>query len=160
MGRPTTWISTSSTTVSLSAVLRIVVKLLDSEGRPSWLGESGENSNVWCRDAIALVEGEGIGWAFWPLKKIGFNQPLEIDPGPGWAAVVAWMTGKGPKPDPDAAYAAMMELAENSRFERSIPHPDVVDAMLRQPHDASARPFVSHRLGRSEEEKSELPSIM
>src|SRR3546814_18928955 len=57
------------------------------------------------------------------------------------------MTGKGPKPDPDAAYAAMMELAENSRFERSIPHPDVVDAMLRQPHDASARPFVRHRLG-------------
>src|SRR3546814_17077724 len=68
------------------------------------------------------------------------------DPLP-FSAVVAWMTGKGPKPDPDAAYAAMMELAENSRFERSIPHPDVVDAMLRQPHDASARPFVRHRLG-------------
>src|SRR3546814_18993756 len=41
----------------------------------------------------------------------------------------------------------MSEPAENSRFERSIPPPDVVDAMLRQPHDASARPFVRHRLG-------------
>src|SRR3546814_14391123 len=54
-----------------------IVKLRASYGRPVWLGESGENSNVWFRDAIALVEGEGIGWNFWPLKKIGFNQPLE-----------------------------------------------------------------------------------
>lgn len=130
-----------------AASIADIVALRDSYGRPIWLGESGENSNVWFRDAIALVEDEGIGWAFWPLKKIGFNQPLEIDPGPGWAAVVAWMTGKGLKPDPDAAYAAMMMLAENSRFERNIPHPDVIDAMLRQPHDASAPPFVPHRLG-------------
>ena len=129
-----------------AASIADIVKLRGNYGRPIWLGESGENSNVWFRDAIALVEGEGIGWAFWPLKKIGFNQPLEIAPGPGWAAVVAWMTGKGPKPDPDTAYAAMMHLAENSRFERNIPHPDVIDAMLRQPHDASTRPFVPHRL--------------
>ncbi|MGN6690135.1 MAG: cellulase family glycosylhydrolase [Sphingopyxis sp.] len=123
-----------------------ITKLRASYGRPVWLGESGENSNVWYRDAIALVEGEGIGWNFWPLKKIGFNQPLEIDPGPGWAAVVAWMTGKGPKPDADTAYAAMMTLARSSRFDRNIPKPDVIDAMFRQPHDPSYRPFVARRL--------------
>lgn len=115
--------------------------------RPIWLGESGENSNVWFRDAIALVEGEGIGWNFWPLKKIGFNQPLEIDPGEGWMKIVAWATGKGPKPDADAAFAAMMTFAENSRFEKNIVHRDVIDAMLRQPHDASYRPFVARRIG-------------
>ncbi|WOF44928.1 cellulase family glycosylhydrolase [Sphingopyxis indica] len=123
-----------------------IVALRESYGRPIWLGESGENGNVWFRDAIALVEGQGIGWAFWPLKKIGFNQPLEIDPGAGWAAIVAWMTGKGPKPGADAAFAAMMQLAENSRFDRNIPHPDVIDAMMRQPHDESARAFAPHRL--------------
>src|SRR3546814_20540427 len=57
------------------------------------------------------------------------------------------MNGKGQKPDPGDAYQVMMKVAENSRFERRIPHPDVGDAMLRQPHDASARPFVRHRLG-------------
>src|SRR3546814_8748439 len=41
----------------------------------------------------------------------------------------------------------MMDIAENSRVGRSIPHAEVVDAMLRQPHDASARPSVRHRLG-------------
>lgn len=124
-----------------------IVKLRERYQRPVWLGESGENSNAWYRDAIALVEGEGIGWNFWPFKKIGFNQPLEIDPGAGWMEIVAWMTGKGPKPDAGTAYAAMMELAANSRFEKTIQHRDVIDAMLRRPHDASARPFVEHRLG-------------
>ncbi|SBV32487.1 Endoglucanase [uncultured Sphingopyxis sp.] len=115
--------------------------------RPIWLGESGENSNGWYQGAIALVEGAGIGWNFWPLKKIGFNQPLEIDPGPGWAKIVAWMTGKGPKPAADEAFAAMMALARSSRFDRNIPKPDVIDAMFRQPHDASPRPFRARTLG-------------
>lgn len=115
--------------------------------RPIWLGESGENSNVWFRDAIALVEGEGIGWNFWPLKKIGFNQPLEIEPGEGWMKIVEWATGKGPKPGADEAFAAMMTFAENSRFEKNIAHRDVIDAMLRQPHDASYKPYVERRIG-------------
>lgn len=118
-------------------------------GRPIWLGESGENSNGWYRDAIARVEGDGIGWNFWPLKKIGFNQPLEIVAGDGWMQIVAWMTGKGPKPEADAAFAAMMQLAENSRFDRNIPKPDVIDAMLRQPHDPATRPFTARLLDRT-----------
>ncbi|ALJ12552.1 cellulase family glycosylhydrolase [Sphingopyxis macrogoltabida] len=132
-----------------AASIAEITALRTSYNRPIWLGESGENSNGWYRDAIALVEGEGIGWNFWPLKKIGFNQPLEIDPGPGWAAIVAWMTDKGAKPEPDAAFAAMMQLAENSRFDRNIAKPDVIDAMLRQPHDPGYRPFVARTLDRA-----------
>jgi len=36
---------------------------------PIWLGESGENSNAWFREAIILMESNNIGWAFWPMKK-------------------------------------------------------------------------------------------
>ncbi|NIJ36529.1 hypothetical protein FHR22_001178 [Sphingopyxis panaciterrae] len=121
--------------------------LRTSYNRPIWLGESGENSNVWFRDAIALVEGEDIGWNFWPLKKIGFNQPLEIDPGPAWAKIVAWATGGGPKPGADEAFAAMMTLAGNSRFDKNIAKPDVIDAMFRQPHEAGNRAFTPRRIG-------------
>lgn len=124
-----------------------IVKLRASYGRPVWLGESGENSNVWFQGAIALVEGEGIGWNFWPLKKIGFNQPLEIAPGDGWMKIVAWATGNGPRPDADEAFAAMMQLAENSRFEKNVAKPDVIDAMFRQPRDASPKAFVERKLG-------------
>jgi aryl-phospho-beta-D-glucosidase BglC (GH1 family) len=124
------------------------LKLREETGLPLWLGESGENSNAWFRDAIALVERHEIGWAFWPLKKIGFNQPLEVVPNPGYDKLVAYWTGKGPKPTADEAYKALMTLAGHDvRFENNTVHPDVMDAMLRQPHDAAVRPFKDHRLG-------------
>jgi hypothetical protein len=119
-----------------------ILKLRDDNGMPVWLGESGENSNVWFADSIRLVEGEGIGWAFWPLKKIGFNQPLEITPNPGWAKLVAYWTEGGPKPEADEAYAALMRLARHDiRFEANVQHPDVIDAMFRQPGSDVAKPF-------------------
>ena len=37
---------------------------------PVWLGETGENSNVWFTEIIELLDKNNIGWAFWPMKKI------------------------------------------------------------------------------------------
>lgn len=134
--------------VNDEASIATVLKLREDTGLPLWLGESGENSNAWFRDAIALVETHEIGWAFWPLKKIGFNQPLEVTPNPGYAKLVDYWTKNGPKPTADEAYAALMTLASKDvRFENTIRHDDVVDAMIRQPHDATTRPFKDHRIG-------------
>jgi endoglucanase len=125
-----------------------VLRLRDETDAPVWLGESGENSNTWFTQTIALVEGEGIGWAFWPLKKIGFNQPLEITPNPGWPRLVAYLTGKGPRPSAAEAQETLMRLATHDiRFENNFEHRDVIDAMLRQPHSDAVVPFVAHRLG-------------
>ncbi|MEO6225501.1 MAG: cellulase family glycosylhydrolase [Sphingomicrobium sp.] len=126
------------------------LELRRSTGRPIWLGESGENSNGWYRDAIALAERHDIGWAWWPLKKIGFNNPLEVEANPGWGRVVAWLTGKGPRPDPAETRAAMMQLANHDvDFANLTFHPDVVDAMMRQPHSNTALPFKGHVIGAS-----------
>ena len=134
--------------VNDEASIATVLKLREDTGLPLWLGESGENSNAWFRDAIALVEKHEIGWAFWPLKKIGFNQPLEVTPNPGYAKLVDYWTKKGPQPTADEAYAALMTLASKDvRFENNIRHDDVVDAMIRQPHDETTRPFKDHRIG-------------
>lgn len=124
-----------------------ILRLRDENDAPVWLGESGENSNTWFTETIGLVEGEGIGWAFWPLKKIGFNQPLEIAPNPGWPALVAYLTGQGPRPSAAEAEATLMRLATHDiRFENVIQHRDVVDAMLRQPHSDAVVPYTEHRL--------------
>lgn len=126
-----------------------ILKLRETTGRPIWLGESGENSNAWYRDAIALVERHGIGWSWWPLKKIGFNNPLEVVPNPGWPKIVAWLTGKGRSPSPDEARTAMMTLATHDvDFANLTFHPDVIDAMFRQPHSDRALPFRPRLLGR------------
>ncbi|WP_454716410.1 cellulase family glycosylhydrolase [Caulobacter segnis] len=125
------------------------LKLREETGLPLWLGESGENSNVWFADAIRLVEKHEIGWAFWPLKKIGFNQPLEIKVDPAYDDVVATLTGEAKTPvSADKAYSVLMKVASHDvRFENNEAHPDVIDAMFRQPHDASTRPFMKHVVG-------------
>jgi endoglucanase len=37
---------------------------------PVWLGESGENTDEWIAAFRTLLERNGIGWCFWPYKKL------------------------------------------------------------------------------------------
>ncbi|MDR7090237.1 hypothetical protein J2X05_002259 [Cellvibrio fibrivorans] len=117
---------------------------------PIWLGESGENSNLWFTDAIALVESQGIGWAWWPLKKLGFNNPLEVKPNAGYLALVDYWNGKGEKPSAKDAKKALLQLANHDiRFENTQFHPEVIDAMFRQPYSKLNLPFKTHRISKT-----------
>ncbi|NCU03349.1 MAG: glycoside hydrolase family 5 protein, partial [Chitinophagaceae bacterium] len=60
------------------AAIKSFLELREQYKMPLWLGESGENSNTWFTEAIALAEKHGIGWAWWQMKKMGINNPLEI----------------------------------------------------------------------------------
>ena len=118
-------------------------------GVPLWLGESGENSNTWFTDAIGLVESHGIGWAWWPLKKQGFNNPLEIVINPGYQRLIDYWKAldageEVERPTGDEAFAALMQLTENLRIENNRVHRDVIDAMIRQPHTDETLPFRRH----------------
>ena len=108
---------------------------------PVWLGETGENSNVWFTEAIRLLESNNIGWAWWPLKKIGSNNPLEIRSNPDYQQVVSYLNGKGTKPSPAQAYKGLMQLTESLKTANNVFHRDVVDAMFRQPFSDKAMPF-------------------
>jgi endoglucanase len=108
---------------------------------PVWLGESGENSNVWFRDAIQLMEKNEIGWAWWPLKKLGFNNPLEIKTPVGYQKILNYWDNKGEKPTADEAYHGLMELTTNLKLENCIYHKDVIDAMFRQTYTNETVPF-------------------
>jgi hypothetical protein len=123
------------------------IKLREKYNVPIWLGESGENSNVWFADVIRLMESNGIGWAFWPLKKIGFNNPLQVQANPGYTKIVEYLNGKGEKPSPAEAKKALMQLAQHDlQFENNIYHADVIDAMFRQPHSLTSLPFKLHTI--------------
>ncbi len=126
--------------------IRHFIKLRDQYNIPLWLGETGENSNTWFTEAIRLVESNGIGWCWWPLKKMGFNNPLEIEVTPGYQDLLNYWAGKGPRPAAGRAYNAMMQMAENTRLENCIIHYDVIDAMFRQVASRDAIPFKPHRV--------------
>ncbi|MVT10211.1 cellulase family glycosylhydrolase [Chitinophaga tropicalis] len=108
---------------------------------PVWVGETGENSNVWFTEAIRLLEKNNIGWSWWPLKKLGVSNPLEIPSNDGYQQILNYWNGKGEKPDETAAFAALMELAQATNISNNILHRDVTDAMMRQPFTRQAKPF-------------------
>ena len=126
-----------------------IQKILDTRNQynvPVWLGETGENSNVWYTEAIRLLEKNNIGWAMWPLKKMGSNGPLEIKSNLNYDEVKNYLNGNGRKPKESNVYSGLLEVAVYSRLENNIFHKDVMDALFRQPLSVKAIPYQSYRL--------------
>ncbi|TVZ26133.1 carbohydrate binding protein with CBM6 domain [Gillisia sp. Hel_I_86] len=113
---------------------------------PIWLGESGENSNAWFTDAIGLMEDNNIGWCWWPLKKLGSNNPIEIKINPGYEKILKYWKGEASKPSASEAESAFMNLAENTKIENSIIHYNLIDAIIRQPRNTETKPFKIHNI--------------
>lgn len=123
-----------------------IMNIRDQQNMPIWLGESGENSNAWFTSAISLVESNHIGWAWWPMKKVGsVVNPLTVVKNSGYNTLLNYWKNGGTKPSVDFAKAALMELAENLKIENNIYRKDVVDAMIRQVKTPAATlPFASN----------------
>jgi cellulase (glycosyl hydrolase family 5) len=94
---------------------------------PIWLGESGENEDAWIRDCVKLMDRHGIGWCFWPYKKLDSTRGLvSVTPPPHWPEVVAYAAARTGDFEADAkirppiahAREALAGLVENSRFAR------------------------------------------
>ncbi len=114
---------------------------------PIWLGESGENSNTWFTNAIALVEQNRIGWAWWPLKKMGLNNPLQVKTNEQYEKILKFWRGEGTRPSPEEAFAGLMQLAEDAKIENNIYKKDVTDAMFRQVLSSETLPFAQKKIG-------------
>ena len=102
-----------------------ILQIREQYNIPVWLGESGENSNVWFTEAIQLLESQNIGWSWWPLKKLGNNNPLQIDSSPGYNQLVDYWNGKpgSQAPTTSQAYNSLMTLALNTKCENNWVHP-------------------------------------
>ena len=109
---------------------------------PVWLGETGENSNTWFTDAVNLFETNNIGWSWWPLKKIGNNNPLQIRSNLNYMRLVDYWNGKAAEPPKESdVYSGLLELAIYTNIRSNIVHRDVIDALIRQPFSNKTIPF-------------------
>lgn len=98
---------------------------------PLWMGESGENNNEWYRSAVKLFEAEGIGWAWWTLKKLDSESGImNVTIPDGYQQIIDYWKGTAPAPSPDEAHSALMELTENLRIENCTVNHGVLDALL------------------------------
>ncbi|HEY9197650.1 MAG TPA: cellulase family glycosylhydrolase, partial [Mucilaginibacter sp.] len=123
-----------------------IIKTRDQYNIPVWLGETGENSNVWLTEAISLLEKNNIGWALWPLKKMGNNNPIEIPSNPNYDDVARYLNTGKHKPGESNVYSGTMEMAAYAKLENAIIHHDVIDAIFRQPHTTATRPFKANKI--------------
>jgi endoglucanase len=114
---------------------------------PLWMGESGENSNTWFTEAIGMVEGLDIGWAWWQEKKMAINNPLEVKLTLAYQKLLDYWNGKGLMPSQAEAKATLNELLNNIKLENNIYHKDVTDAMFRQVKTTTTRPFKKVTIG-------------
>jgi aryl-phospho-beta-D-glucosidase BglC (GH1 family) len=130
-----------------TATIRTHLKIREQYNVPIWLGESGENSNLWYRDALHLMESNNIGWAWWPLKKLGHNNPLQVKTDPDYQKVIDYWAERGPKPAQQEAYNGLMAFAENLKLENCTVQRDVIDAMFRQVQTHETQPFKKHTDG-------------
>lgn len=124
------------------------LNIRDQHNVPVWLGESGENSNTWFTEAIALMERMQIGWAWWQQKKMGINNPLQIKRPEGYEKLLNFWSGIGDRPSENEAWTILQELLNNLRIENNLFHKDVIDAMFRQVASNKSIPFKQHVLGK------------
>ena len=102
----------------------------DRLGLPIYMGEGGENTLEWIYTAHRLYEANGIGWNFWPWKKIDTRtSPASITAPSGWDRVVASID------DPSAlgrldAQRIFDALLEAMRLDNCHWQPDIVAALL------------------------------
>ena len=114
---------------------------------PIWLGESGENSNVWFQEAISLVETNNIGWAFWPMKKIDNLAGItSVSITPEYKKLLEYWEKGGVKPSVDFANNALIQIAENYKMENLNIKYDVIDAMFRQVQTTETKAYKKHSL--------------
>lgn len=120
-----------------------MINLRNAQNVPIWIGETGENSNTWFTNAIQLFESNGIGWAWWPMKKVGgINSPFSVIRKQGYSDLISYWGGTGPKPPVAVAKASLMELAEGLKIDNVLYRKDVPDAMFRQVNSFEAIPYA------------------
>ncbi len=124
-----------------------MIDLRNQRNVPIWLGESGENSNTWFTNLIALCESKNIGWSWWPVKKVGLNNVMQVEINNNYDKLIRSWKGEAPTLTEDEAFAAVLTFAENHKIENCEIHYDVIDAMIRQPHSQESLPFKNHAIG-------------
>ncbi|WP_348268498.1 cellulase family glycosylhydrolase [Edaphobacter paludis] len=121
----------------------VIQQYLDFRDRynvPIWMGESGENTDEWITQFVALLNKNDIGWTFWPYKKMSNTSAIvTITPPEGWDKIVAFAklpSGTGhveerlkARPDQDTINRAFAGLLENIKLKNCHVNPGYLKAL-------------------------------
>lgn len=129
------------------ASIQWVLDIREQHNIPLYLGETGENSNTWFRDAIKLFDTHHIGWAWWPMKKIeSIAGPLSVTKSEDYQTLLNYWSDGGTQPSEEFAKTTLTQLIEDLKLENSRYQKDVIDAMFRQVEEGGTIPFRTQEI--------------
>jgi len=125
-----------------AATLQNFLAIRQAHNVPLWLGEFGENSNQWGYEVVKAVEQSGIGWCWWPHKKLEtITSPLSAGTSAGYQSIVDYWNGKATKPPADQARTALFQLAADLAIGKCRLLPDVLRSLTDSSFGLLAQPF-------------------
>ena len=106
-------------------------------GVPMYMGETGHNTYGWCREITESMEKKGMGWTFWPFKKLGGECWLSFRLPDGWNDTVAAFAKSDRqsykqlqnRPERAKALALMHQFIENCKFRNCAPDARYIGAI-------------------------------
>lgn len=106
-------------------------------GVPMYMGETGHNTNEWCRAIMESMECHNIGWTFWPLKKPDGSCWLPFRTPEGWKEnVVAFAESDRRsygeihnRSERAKARDLLRRYIDNCRFENCVPDAEYLQAL-------------------------------
>lgn len=122
--------------------IQYLVDIRNNHNVPLWLGETGENSNVWFTNCIDLMKQNNIGWTWWPHKKFeSIAVPLSAPISSHYQQILNYWNGSASRPSVGFAKTALNIMAADLEFSNCTFRPDVIDAMFRQTQSTESIPF-------------------
>ena len=105
---------------------------------PLWMGESGENTDGWIDTFRVVLENNGIGWCFWPYKKMNATRgPVTFDQPEDFAEIIAFAEKprtsfeelRKSRPDMVKVRNALTQFLENCKFKNCRPNNGYLKAL-------------------------------
>jgi len=105
---------------------------------PVWMGESGENTPRWISSFRRLQERNGIGWCFWPYKKMDARSCIvTFDRPEGWEEIrryansprASFASIRALRPSVDSVRVALREFLERCQFRNTRQNGAYVEAL-------------------------------
>ncbi|NND70018.1 MAG: cellulase family glycosylhydrolase [Rhodothermales bacterium] len=125
--------------------IQYLLDIREDHNTPLWLGETGENSNVWFHDVVQLMKEHRIGWNIWTHKKIETTtSPLSSPFAPGYERVLDYWRGNATKPTAEFARDALFAMAEGLDLDSSDTRPGVLASLLDSTYRFLRVPFRDH----------------
>ena len=118
--------------------IRSFIDFRDKTGLPMYMGEIGHNTDEWQEAFCRAMQDNGIGYTFWPYKKVDNSCWTAVQRPENWELVVDFSEAdrstfaaiRAARPDQRLTLRALQDFAEACRFVNCVPQDSYIASLL------------------------------